>query len=113
MFNFYFFASSLEIEFGKTFPGIMLRSGRAFLGLVWAKHLTKEGPMPFISSSRVNAASFSLFRRSMMQADIPPLTEVINDQRWRAACHDIPYKFARVLDTLIPLYDEDLFPRAP
>ena len=22
----------------------MLRSGRAFLGLVWAKHLTKEGP---------------------------------------------------------------------
>lgn len=39
--------------------------------------------MPFISSSHVNAASFSLFKRSMMQADGLPLTEVINDQRWQ------------------------------
>ena len=30
-----------------------------------------------------------------------------------AVCHDISYKFARVLDTLIPPYYEDLFPRAP
>jgi len=61
----------------------MLRSGRAFLGLVWAKHLTKEGPMPFISSSRVNAASFSLFKRSMMQESSLPLADVLDDQRWQ------------------------------
>jgi hypothetical protein len=81
VFNFQLFASSLEIEFGKTSPGIMLRSGRIFLGLVWEKHLTKEGPMPFISSSRVNAASFSLFKQSMLQDSSLPLTDVINDDK--------------------------------
>ncbi|QDT85307.1 ECF-type sigma factor [Gimesia chilikensis] len=40
--------------------------------------------------------------------------ELLDDRKARrAVCHDIPYKFARVLDTLRPPYDEDLFPRAP
>ena len=39
--------------------------------------------MPFISSSRLNAASFSIFKRSMMQADTLPLADVIDDQRWQ------------------------------
>jgi len=39
--------------------------------------------MPFISSSRLNAASFSIFKRSMMQGDTLPLTDVIDDQRWQ------------------------------
>jgi len=39
--------------------------------------------MPFISSSRVNAASFSLFKQSMLQDSSLPLTDVINDQRWQ------------------------------
>lgn len=39
--------------------------------------------MPVISASRVNAASFSLFKRSMMQTDRLPLADVINDQCWQ------------------------------
>ncbi|WP_197994331.1 hypothetical protein [Gimesia maris] len=39
--------------------------------------------MPFISSSRVNAASFSLFKRSMMQESSLPLADVLDDQRWQ------------------------------
>lgn len=39
--------------------------------------------MPFITSSRVNAASFSLFKRSMLQDASLPLFDEINDQRWQ------------------------------
>ena len=44
--------------------------------------------MPFISSSRFNAASFSIFKRSMLQADTLPLTDVIDDQRWQQVFED-------------------------
>lgn len=49
--------------------------------------------MPFISSSRVNAASFSLFKRSMLQDASLPLSDVINDQRWQQVFnkHDIDF----------------------
>ena len=39
--------------------------------------------MPFISASRLNAASFSLFKRSMMQNASLPLADVIDDQGWQ------------------------------
>ncbi|QDT90875.1 hypothetical protein [Gimesia algae] len=39
--------------------------------------------MPCISASRVNAASFSIFKRSMLQDASLPLSDVINDQRWQ------------------------------
>ncbi|QDV48192.1 IS4 family transposase [Gimesia fumaroli] len=39
--------------------------------------------MPFISASHSNAASFSLFKRSMMQNASLPLSDVIDDQRWQ------------------------------
>ncbi len=49
--------------------------------------------MPFISASRVNTASFSLFKRSMMQDASLPLSDVINDQRWQQVFdkHDIDF----------------------
>ena len=39
--------------------------------------------MPFISASHSNAASFSLFKRSMLQEASLPLADVIDDQRWQ------------------------------
>ena len=39
--------------------------------------------MPCISASRMNAPSFSLFKRSMLQDASLPLSDVINDQRWQ------------------------------
>lgn len=83
VFNFRIFVSPLQLVFGKISLGIMLRSGKVFLGLVWKKHLTKEGPMPLIPSSRMNAASVSIIKRSMMQTDSLPLADVIDDQRWQ------------------------------
>lgn len=56
--------------------------------------------MPFISSSHVNAASFSLFKRSMMQADGLPLTEVINDQRWQQVFDEHEIDFGNDLDAI-------------
>ncbi len=49
--------------------------------------------MPFISNSRLNAASFSIFKRSMLQDDSLPLTDVIDDQRWQQVFdkHDIHF----------------------
>jgi len=39
--------------------------------------------MPLISSSRSNAASFPIFKQSMMQSDMLPLADMIDDQRWQ------------------------------
>jgi len=49
--------------------------------------------MPFISASRANAPSFSLFKHSMLQDASLPLSDVINDQRWQQVFdkHDIDF----------------------
>lgn len=39
--------------------------------------------MPFIPASRMNTASFSIFKCSMLQGDSLPLSDVIDDQRWQ------------------------------
>ncbi|HAH47089.1 MAG TPA: IS4/IS5 family transposase, partial [Planctomycetaceae bacterium] len=41
----------------------------------------------------MNAASFSIFKRSMLQDDSLPLTDVIDDQRWQQVFdkHDIHF----------------------
>jgi hypothetical protein len=56
--------------------------------------------MPFISSSRVNAASFSLFKQSMLQDSSLPLTDVINDQRWQQVFDEHEIDFGNDPDTM-------------
>lgn len=56
--------------------------------------------MPFISSSRVNTASFSLFKRSMMQDASLPLTDVIDDQRWQQVFDDHEIEFGNDTDAV-------------
>ena len=44
--------------------------------------------MSFTGSARFDASSFSFFRRSMMQNDELPLTEVLDDERFENAFRD-------------------------
>ena len=59
--------------------------------------------MPFIRASRVNAASFSIFKRLMLQADTLPLSAVIDDQRWQQIFDEYEIDFGSDRDAVYTL----------